>query len=198
MNMLDELGSIVLDTHRLGSFSDDEFYHFCLDNRNLKFERDAQSNIILIPNSGGIIGNYNAEILAEIGIWSRISKTGICFDSSTAFKLPNSAVRSPDAAWIQSERWNTLSNKEKEQFPPLCPDFVIEIKSSSDSLLNLKDKMKEWMANGCKLAWLINPEESLTYCYYDNQEYAISFEEILSGQSILKGFEIQLKDIFSK
>lgn len=198
MNMLEELGSIVLDTHRLGSFSDDEFYHFCLDNRNLKFERDAQSNIILIPHSGGKIGNYNAEILAEIGIWNRISKTGICFDSSTAFKLPNSAVRSPDAAWIQSERWNALSDKEKEQFPPLCPDFVIEIKSSSDNLPNLKDKMKEWMANGCKLAWLINPEEQITYCYFDNQEYTASFEELLSGQLILKGFEIQLKDIFNK
>lgn len=198
MNMLEELGSIVLDTHRLGSFSDDEFYHFCLDNRNLKFERDAQSNIIVMSNTGGKTGYYNHEVNVELGIWNRISKAGICFDSSTAFKLPNLAVRSPDAAWIQNERWNALSNKEKEQFPPLCPDFIIEIKSSSDSLPNLKDKMKEWMANGCKLAWLINPEEKLTYCYFDNQEYTLSFEEKLSGQSILNGFEIQLKDIFNK
>ncbi|TAG52769.1 MAG: Uma2 family endonuclease [Cytophagales bacterium] len=153
--------------------------------------------MIVIPHSRGKIGNYNAEILTEIGIWNRISKTGICFDSSTAFKLPNSAVRSPDAAWIQNERWNALSNKEKEQFPTLCPDFVIEIKSNSDNLLHLKAKMQEWMTNGCKLAWLINPEEKCTYCYFENQEIIVSFDEILKGETTLYDLKLNLNTLFN-
>ena len=105
MSMLEELGSIVLDTHSLGGFTDEEFYHFCLDNRNLKFERDSETNIIVISSTGGKIGYYNGEVLAELTIWNRKLKLGVCFDSSMAFKLPNTAVRSPDAAWIRKERW---------------------------------------------------------------------------------------------
>ncbi len=196
--MLEELGSIVLDTHHLGSFSDEEFYHFCLDNRNLKFERDAQSNIIVMSNTGGKTGYYNHEINVELGIWNRVAKNGICFDSSTAFRLPSSAVRSPDAAWIQNERWNELSNTEKEQFPPLCPDFVIEIKSTSDNLVVLKNKMKEWMDNGCQLAWLINPGENQTYVYFKNQEIVVPFDEKLKGHTVLKDFEIHLIELYKK
>jgi Uma2 family endonuclease len=196
MNMLNELGSIVLDTRSLGGFSDDEFYQFCLDNRDLKFERDEQSNIIVMSNTGGKTGFYNAEILAEFIFWNRVHKMGFCFDSSTAFRLPTSAVRSPDSAWVKSERWNALTEKEKEQFPPLCPDFILEIKSSSDTLAASKNKMDEWVRNGATLAWLINPEEKLTYVYFANQIMTIPFTETLSGEPVLKGFEIRLSSIF--
>jgi Uma2 family endonuclease len=139
--MLTELGPILLDTRSMHKFSDEEFYQFCQDNQDLKFELDAQKNIIILSNSGGKAGNYNAEVNAELTIWNRKNKEGNCFDSSTAFKLPNGSVRSPDTAWIKMERWNSLSTKEKEQFPPLCPDFLIEIKSPSDTLKAQKAKM---------------------------------------------------------
>ena len=194
--MFNELGSIVLDTRSLGGFTDAEFYQFCLDNRNLKFERDAFANIIVVSNTGGKTGYYNTEILAELAIWNRQHKSGICFDSSTAFRLPNSAVRSPDAAWVTVERWNQLSEKEKEQFPPLCPDFVLEIKSASDQLSSLKSKMDEWVANGCRLAWLINPEDKTTLVYSSSQIKIISFQEVLSGESVMQGLELVLRSIF--
>lgn len=194
--MISELGSIVLDTHSLGGFTDEEFYQFCLDNRDLKFERDANQNIIIMSNTGGKTGNYNAELLAELIIWNRKRQGGICFDSSTGFKLPNGAVRSPDAAWIKIERWNALSEKEKDQFPPLCPDFVIEIKSSSDNLQFQKNKMEEWVANGCRLAWLISPEERITYIYSKGMIKSISFDDKLLGEEIVQGFEITMKNFF--
>jgi Uma2 family endonuclease len=196
MSMLTELGPILLDTRSLGGFTDDEFYQFCLDNPDLKFERDAQKNIIIMANTGGKTGNYNAEVLGELIFWNRKTKGGNCFDSSTAFKLPNGAVRSPDVAWIKTERWNSLSDKEKEQFPPLCPDFLIEIKSSSDTLLAQKAKMEEWISNGCKLAWLINPEEKITYVYLNGEIKTFTFDENLFGHDIIKGFEIKLSTIF--
>jgi Uma2 family endonuclease len=196
MSMLDELGSIVLDTRSLGGFTDDEFYKFCLDNRDLKFERDEHSNIIVMSNTGGKTGNYNSEVLIDLGNWNRLQKMGFCFDSSTAFRLLTSAVRSPDAAWVKKERWNALTEKEREQFPPLCPDFVLEIKSPSDTLVASKNKMDEWVRNGATLAWLINPEEKLTYVYFANQVKTIPFSENLSGESVLKGFEIKLSSIF--
>jgi Uma2 family endonuclease len=197
MNMLEELGSIVLNTHSLGRFTDDEFYQFCLDNRDLKFERDPQNNIIVMSNTGGKTGNYNIEISAELALWNRVSRGGICFDSSTAFKLQNGAVRSPDAAWIKVDRWNSLSDKEREQFPPLCPDFIIEIKSLSDVLITQKNKMAEWVANGSRLAWLIDPKEKITYVFYAGQVKIIPFGDVLIGESVLEGFEITLGSVFN-
>ncbi len=194
--MLTELGPILLDTHSLGRFTDDEFYQFCLDNPDLKFERDAQKKIIIMANTGGTTGNYNHETNLELGIWNRKNKEGMCFDSSTAFKLPNGAVRSPDSAWEKMERWSALSEKEKEQFPPLCPDFIIEIKSPSDTPAVQKSKMNEWISNGCRLAWLINPEEELTYVYSDGKIESIPFEEKLSGKEVANGFEMKLSTIF--
>jgi Uma2 family endonuclease len=197
MNMLTELGSIMLDTRSLGGgFTDDEFYQFCLDNKELKFERDAHRNIIIMVNTGGTTGFYNHEVNLELGVWNRKNKLGICFDSSTTFKLPNGAVRSPDASWIKIDRWNALSDKEKKQFPPLCPDFLIEIKSSSDTLAAQKSKMDEWVANGCRLAWLIDPDGKNTFVYFDGTIKTYAFDENLFGHDIIKGFEIKLSTIF--
>ena len=194
--MLEELGSIVLNTHSLGGFTDEEFYQFCLDNRDLKFERDPQNNIIVMSNTGGKTGNYNIEISAELALWNRVRRGGICFDSSTAFKLPNGAVRSPHAAWIKVDRWNSLTDKEREQFPPLCPDFVIEIRSLSDVLITQKNKMAEWVANGSRLAWLINTEEKLTYVFHEAAVKTVPFGEKLTGEAVLESFEITLSTFF--
>lgn len=175
--------------------NDDEFYDFCTQNDELKFERDSHGNIIIMPNTGGKTGELNSALNAELFIWNRKFKLGTVFDSSTAFKLPTSAVRSPDVAWISKERWDSLTESEQEKFPPLCPDFVIELMSLSDNEVDSKKKMtEEWMANGCRLAWLINPLSEKVFIYRENGEILIvnGFENKLSGEDILPNFELDL------
>lgn len=175
--------------------NDDEFYDFCTQNDELKFERDSHGNIIIMPNTGGKTGELNSALNAELFIWNRKFKLGTVFDSSTAFKLPTSAVRSPDVAWISKERWDSLTESEQEKFPPLCPDFVIELMSLSDNEADSKKKMtEEWMANGCRLAWLINPLSEKVFIYRENGEILIvnGFENKLSGEDILPNFELDL------
>jgi Uma2 family endonuclease len=128
---------IIISTRAIGGLNDDVFYRFCRDNRDLTFERNAAGQLMLIPNAGGKTGIRNAEIAFQVSAWNKAHKLGITFDSSTTFRLPNTAMRSPDAAWIPRERWDKLTPKEQEQFPPLCPDFVIELRSRTDSLAGL-------------------------------------------------------------
>lgn len=182
--------------YRKFRFDDDEFYDFCLQNDNLKFERDSIGNIIVMPNTGGKTGHLNSKLNARLVIWNEILESGLVFDSSTAFRLPSSAVRSPDVAWVSNERWDMLSDSEQEKFPPLCPDFVIELMSITDNETDAKNKMTdEWMANGCKLAWLINPYDKKAFIYRPNQktEIVYGFENKLSGEEILKGFVLDLR-----
>ena len=182
--------------YRKFRFDDDEFYDFCLQNDNLKFERDSIGNVIVMPNTGGKTGNLNSKLNARLVIWNEILESGLVFDSSTAFRLPSSAVRSPDVAWVSNERWNMLSDSEQEKFPPLCPDFVIELMSVTDNETDAKMKMTdEWIANGCKLAWLINPYEKKAFVYRPNQavETIYGFENKLSGEEILNGFLLNLQ-----
>ena len=128
-------------------------------------ERDANGNIILMPPTGSETGRYNADISGEIWSWNRRKKLGFVFDSSTGFKLPNSAVRSPDVAWVSQERWEAVSEKDRQTFAPLCPDFVVEIRSTSDELKVLKDKMEEYRTNGCRLGWLIDRAGKQVFIY---------------------------------
>ncbi|MBC8111560.1 MAG: Uma2 family endonuclease, partial [Verrucomicrobia bacterium] len=122
-------------------FTDDEFYEFCQQSSELKFERNVNGNLLIVPLSGGKQGKINSEVNLEIVIWNRKSKYGIVFDSSTAFRLPDTSVRSPDVAVVETSRWNNLSEMEKEKFVPLCPDFVIEVLSPSDRLKDAQQKM---------------------------------------------------------
>lgn len=175
-------------------FNDDEFFDFCLQNDDLKFERDEEGNIYAMPNTGGKSGYLNANLIADVIIWNRVEKLGIAFDSSTAFKLPSSAVRSPDVSWISNERWNKLTASEQEKFPPICPDFVIELVSVSDNEEDVKKKMlNEWMKNGCQLGWLINPFDQKVFIYQQDQEVQeTDFSEPLSGGDVLPNFELNL------
>lgn len=135
-------------------FDDDEFYTFCQQNDSIKFEREANGTIIVMPNTGGKTGDRNAEITFQLRLWNKTYRLGVMFDSSTAFRLPTSAVRSPDASWVSNERWDILTGREKEQFPPLCPDFVVELMPATDDLRAAQEKMRnEWVANGCRLAY---------------------------------------------
>ena len=175
------------------TFTDDEFYAFCQENRDLKFERTAQGEIIIMSPTGGITGSRNSEIVSALSNWNRQKQAGKVFDSSTGFRLPNGAVRSPDAAWVEKFRREALTEQEKEKFPPLCPDFVVELMSSSDNLKETQSKMKEWMENGCRLGWLIFPGEEKVFVYEGGTVKEITgFEQQVAGGNTLPNFVLDL------
>lgn len=173
----------------------DDFYTFCQDNPAYKFERDPDGRIIVMPNTGGKTGIRNSELNADVIFWNRQAKLGVVFDSSTAFDLPDGSTRSPDVAWVSRSRWEALNDQEQDKFPPICPDFVIELLSPSDSLNTTKKKMTDvWIANGCRLAWLIDPKTEITHIFRANGEIQIitGFDKPLSGEDVLVGFELKL------
>lgn len=185
-------------SHKSFRFDDSEFYQFCQENNNLRFERDVKGNIFIMPNTGGKTGRINAKLNYYFVEWNLKKQLGEVFDSSTAFRLPSTAVRSLDVAWVSNARWQALTEKEQTQFPPLCPDFVLELVSATDDLKEAKAKMQhEWIANGCRLAWLIDPNTQTTYIYRANGEVKIvvDFDQILSGEDVLTEFELDLKKL---
>jgi len=175
-------------------FDDDEFFDFCQANPELKFERTQDGEILVMALTGGRTGIKNSQIIIELGIWDRQTKLGVIFDSSTGFRLPSGAIRSPDAAWVSKERWEALTAVQQEKFPPLCPDFVIELKSDSDGLKAAQEKMEEWLENGCRLAWLLDPAEAKAYVYQPGEAVVEQkgFAGRLSGDDVLPGFELNL------
>jgi Uma2 family endonuclease len=174
---------------------DTAFYAFCRRNPHLRFERNPDRTIVIMPNTGGKTGKRNSEINFELVLWNRQYKKGVVFDSSTAFKLPNFATRSPDAAWISNERWNSLSEEEQERFPPIAPDFVIELMSASDNLKKAQEKMLEYIENGVQLAWLIQPATQTVFIYRADGTISktVDFSEKLSGENVAPGFEFSLQ-----
>ena len=154
--------------------------------------------MILSP-TGGITGNQNAEIATDFGICNRQTKLGVCFDSSTCFKLPNGANRSPDVAWIKKDRWDTLTTEEQEKFPPIAPDFILELMSSSDSLQETRAKMQEYMNNRVKLSWLINRKMGQVEIYRLGKPVEIlDFPQELSGEDILPGFILNMEIVWGQ
>ncbi|MCU0355281.1 MAG: Uma2 family endonuclease [Cytophagales bacterium] len=176
-------------------FTDDEFYEFCQQNNDLKFERTHNGDIILMANTGGKTGIRNAELIGEFVIWNRKTQFGKVFDSSTAFRLPDTSVKSPDVAVVAQPRWDALTAEQQEKFPPVCPDFVVEIKSASDRLSDSQTKMEKWMENGCRLAWLIDAQSQTVYVYRKNKETEekTGFNQILSGEDVLPEFAFDLQ-----
>ena len=178
------------------NLSEEQFFRLCADNKELRIERDKNKNIIIMSPTGTNTGRYNAEILGELFIWNKQNKLGYAFDSSTGFILPDGSMRSPDVSWISKERWEQVPANDKERFAPVCPDFIIELRSKSDTLKQQKEKMQEWMANGVRLAWLIDLENKTTTIYKPNTQTAEQlFTETLFGESILSGFELRLNEI---
>ena len=173
---------------------DKAFYKFCRRNDHLRFERNPDGTILIMPNTGGKTGIRNTKIVSRLDIWSE-SFGGKVFDSSTAFKLPNFATRSPDAAWISDERWNNLTEDEQERFPPIAPDFVVELMSASDTLKKAQEKMHEYIENGVQLAWLIQPSSQTVFIYRADGTISkvIDFNNKLSGENVLPEFEFSLK-----
>jgi len=174
--------------------SDKEFFHFCTENRDLRIERDANRQIYIMAPIGFETGNFNADITTDLTNWNRKNKSGKVFDSSTGFTLPDRAVFSPDAAWVCNDRILKLTKEQKKVFAPVCPNFVIELKSPSDNIPDLQNKMLKWIENGCQLAWLIIPEKEEAYIYRADGSIEIvkGFNKKLSGENILPEFELDL------
>ncbi len=186
--------AVTINFNAIAKISDDQFYQLCRENPDVKFERNAKGEIIVMSPTGGETGSYNSEINADFVIWNRQTKLGICFDSSTCFKLPSGANRSPDVSWIKQERWDALTPEQKQKFPPISPDFVLELMSPTDSLKETQDKMQEYMNNRVKLGWLINRKTRIVEIYRQGQAVEIleSLAE-LSGEDVLPGFVLNLQ-----
>ena len=179
--------------------SDEDFFQFCQMNDTLELERDSHGNIILMSPTGSFTGSFNFRVLGNLFVWNENSNLGIAFESSTGFTLPNGAIRSPDASWIRNERWNLLTNEQKEKFAPICPDFVVEIRAKSDEIKYLQAKMTEYIENGTHLAWLIDRFDDKVYIYRANKPVSIvhSLKVKLSGDSILPGFVLDLESFIN-
>ncbi|BAY18768.1 hypothetical protein NIES21_46210 [Anabaenopsis circularis NIES-21] len=177
--------------------TDEQFFNLCQANKDLKFERSANGELIIMPPTGGETGNRNGRLNQQLFNWTDADGIGIAFDSSTCFKLPNGADRSPDAAWIKLERWNTLTDEEKEKFPPIYPDFVIELLSPSDSLKIAQEKMREYIDNGVRLGFLINRKSRQVEIYRQGKEVEVlESPATVSGEDVLNGFVLNLATIW--
>ncbi|MGK7874422.1 MAG: Uma2 family endonuclease [Xenococcaceae cyanobacterium] len=188
------MAAFTVNFNPIIELTDDQFYQLCRSNPDVKFERNAKGELIIMPPTGGETGNHNSEINADFVIWNRQTKLGKVFDSSTCFKLPNGADRSPDVSWIKQERWEALTPEQKEKFPPIAPDFVLELMSPTDSLRETQDKMQEYMANKVKLGWLINPKTRRVEIYRQGQDVEVlRSPTTLSGEDVLPGFVLNLQ-----
>lgn len=191
--------AIVLSLKPTLELTDDQFYELCQNNHDLQLERTAKGELIIMPPVGGESGKQEADLIADLIIWNRQTKLGVVFSSSTCFKLPNGANRSPDAAWIKLERWQALTPKQQQKFPPISPDFVIELRSTTDPLQPLQQKMQEYIDNGVKLGWLINPQDRAVEIYRLGQAVEVlNSPKILLGENVLTGFVLDVANIFSR
>jgi Uma2 family endonuclease len=181
----------------LVQMTNEQFYEFCQANGDLRIERTANGEVIIMPPAFSDTGNRNFNIAAQLGYWTEQDGTGIGFDSSTGFTLPNGAMPSPDASWIELERWNALTDSQKASFAPICPSFVIELRSSSDRLIKLQEKMQEYIDNGASLGWLIDRQNRKVYIYRPNREVEIlDNPEAVSGNPELPGFILRMSKIW--
>jgi Uma2 family endonuclease len=181
------------------SMDNDRLYNFCVYNPELKIERNHKGELLIMAPTGGETGNRNSKITKKLAIYEDKNPSGISFDSSTGFLLPNEAIRSPDASWISTERWNALHPEKRKKFVPLAPDFLIELLSESDEISFAQIKMQEWMENGVRLAWLLDPFQKTSYIYRKNREVEVVMGmNTLSGEDVLPGFELDLSVIYGE
>jgi Uma2 family endonuclease len=195
--------TITLNIPSTVALTDEQFYHLCMANEEWRMELTAEGELMIMPPTGGESGIRNSDLNLQVGWWNRQTRLGFVFDSSTIFQLPNGAKRSPDVSWVIRERWEALSSEDRRRFPPLCPDFVIELRSETDSLPKLQSKMLDYLVNGLRLGWLIDPQTPLVEIYRPNQDVEtlnFSAEQTppsLSGEAVLPGFILDLTPIFN-
>ncbi len=177
--------------------TEEQFQILAIANRDLRLERTANGELIIMPPTGGNTGKRNAQLSAQFVFWNNQTKLGEVFDSSTAFRLPNGADRSPDVSWVKIERWNQLTLEQQETFPPLCPDFVVELRSRTDTMESLRRKMQEYLDNGIHLGWLIDPKNKIVEIYKPEQEVKVlKTPKTLSGEDVLPRFNLNLETIW--
>jgi Uma2 family endonuclease len=187
--------AVILNLDAITTLTHEQFWELSRTNRDVRLELTDKGKLIVMPPTGEGSGRRNSNLNFELGFWNRQTKLGVVYDSSTGFTLPNGAVRSPDAAWVKQERLDAL-DYNPEKFLPLAPDFVIELRSASDSAKDLRDKMKEYMDNGVRLGWLINPQEKTVEVYRTGKMVEVlRSPERLSGEDVLPGFELELQGI---
>ena len=188
---------LIVQLRPIVDMTEDQFFEFCQINRDLRIERNAQGELILMPPEGGETGDRDAEITMQLRQWAKRDGTGTTFGSSTGFRLPNSAVRAPDAAWVRKSRLKKLTAEKRKKFLPLCPDFAIELRSPTDSLITLQNKMQEYVANGLRLGWLIDPEQKRVYVYRSKAPVELlESPETISGEPLLAGFVLDLREVW--
>jgi Uma2 family endonuclease len=180
----------------ISTFTDDQYFEFCAVNRKLRIERTAEGKIIIMSPTGGETSRRNADLTWQLVTWAKQDSTGVVFDSNTEFRLPNGANRSPDASWIPKSRWESIPEPERANFPPICPDFMVELKSPPDNLEEIKLKMQEYIANGARLGWLIDPKSKRVWVYAGADVQILEQPSALSGDPVLRGFTLDLKEIF--
>ena len=187
--------NFIVDVHSV--LTGDKFDQLCRDNPDLRMELTAKGELILTSPTGSKTGLMNSEINRQVANWAKDDGTGLVFDSSTLFRLPNGARRSPDVSWIKRDRWNALTREQQEDFAPLCPDFVIELRSRSDNLPPLEEKMLEYIANGAQAAWLIDPLRKRVYIYRTARKTEVlENPDIVSGDPELPGFILNIGNVW--
>ncbi|NJL57046.1 Uma2 family endonuclease [bacterium] len=189
---------IALNLRPTLQLTDEVFAQLCQQNPDLRLERTAQGELIAMSPAGSESGRQNLSLSAQLWQWNQQAKLGVAFDSSAGFTLPNGAIRSPDAAWIEKTRWERLTPEQRRKFAPLCPDFVLELKSPSDELSTLQAKLQEYMDNGAQLGWLIDPETQQVSCYRPGQTVQVCDRpDTLSGDPVLPNFVMNFTPIWS-
>lgn len=187
----------VLNFQPVIDLTEEQFFDFCQLNRDMRIERNAKGEVLIMPPTGGATGARNAEITLQLGLWAKRDGTGVAFDSSSGFVLPDRSVRSPDGAWVARRRYDALTEAQKDRFLPLCPEFVIELKSPSDDLLSLRAKMAAYIENGTQLGWLIVPEQKTVAIYRPHLPVEVLKNlKALSADPTLPGFVLNLSDIW--
>ncbi|MBE9129303.1 MULTISPECIES: Uma2 family endonuclease [unclassified Coleofasciculus] len=194
--------TLTLNVPPTVGLTDEQFYQLCMANKEWQLELTADGELIIMPPTGGESGIRNADLTTDLNLWNRQTKLGKVFDSSTEFRLPNGAKRSPDASWVKLERWEALPPKDRKRFPPLCPDFVVELRSETDALNELRAKMREYRENGAKLGWLIDPQTPLVEIYRPSVDvetinFSVNQPPTLSGEDVLPGFILDLTPILN-
>jgi Uma2 family endonuclease len=193
-----ETPPLVLRLAPVIDMSDEQFFELCQLNRDLRLERTSQGDLVIMPPTGGEIGRTNFELTGLFEHWVHADGSGVGFDSSTGFTLPNGATRSPDLAWVKRKRWEALTPQQRQQFPPLCPDFVLELRSPSDALATVQAKMYEYLDNGAQLGWLIDPIEKKVYTYRPQAAVeCLDNPQTISGDPVLPGFVLELGRVWN-
>ncbi len=191
------MDNFVLDVRNIFELSDEQFYQLCRRHPDIHFERSASGELIIMPPTGGVSGNRNFSLTTQLGIWvEQHPDLGVGFDSSTCFKLPNGADRAPDTAWVRIDRWSALTPEQQEKFPPIAPDFLMELRSRTDDLATLRSKMLEYQANGVRFGVLINPQDKQVELYRSNGTVeVIDRPSQVDCSEVLPGFVLNLTSI---